>query len=285
MIVNSDYRFRLSIFGGERSPFCTLWLMSRKNALILLLVITASVIVAAFLAPRVAQPQSYHRFADQRSWLGIPRFGDVASNLPFAIVGLWGLIFLLTLTPQRLRECFIDPRERWPYYFVFLGLLLTALGSSYYHLAPENTRLVWDRLPMTVVFMALVAAMVAERIAVPAGLSLLPVLLAIGIASVIQWHLSEVRGAGDLRFYAAVQVYAGLVLLLILLFPARYTRGSDLAVVVGFYVLAKILETFDSAIFNLDHDVSGHTLKHLAGAAAGYWILRMLQKRKPLLSR
>lgn len=135
---------------------------------------------------------------------------------------------------------------------------------------------------MTIVFMALVAAMIAERISVRAGLCMLPVLLLIGIASVVQWHLSEVRGHGDLRFYAAVQVYAGLVLLLMLFFPARYTRTSDLAVVVGLYVFAKLLETFDRGIFNLGHLVSGHTLKHLAGAAAGYWILRTLQKRQPL---
>ncbi len=253
--------------------------MSRKMALALLIGVTAIVIAAIFLAARVPQPLSYHNFADARPWLGIPRFGDVVSNIPFAIVGVWGLIFLL----QQRRQCFLDPRERWPYYFVFIGLLLTALGSSYYHLAPDNARLVWDRLPMTIVFMSLVAAMIAERISVKAGLWLLPLLLAIGIASVVQWHLSEVRGHGDLRFYAAVQIYAGLVLLLMLLFPARYTRTSDLAVVVGFYVLAKLLETFDRSIFNLGHMVSGHSLKHLAGAAAGYWILRMLQKRQPLI--
>jgi len=256
--------------------------MSRKTALVLLVAVTIAVIAAVFVAPRVPQPLSYHNFADQRPWLGIPRFGDVVSNVAFAVVGIWGLIFLVRLQPQ---QCFIDSRERWPYYFVFLGMLLTAFGSSYYHLAPDNARLVWDRLPMTIVFMALVAAMIVERINVPLGLGLLPILLAIGIASVIQWHLSEVRGEGDLRFYAAVQVYAALVLLVILLFPPRYTRSSDLAVVVGFYVLAKILETFDRRIFNLGHIVSGHTLKHLAGAVAGYWILRMLQKRKPLIGK
>jgi hypothetical protein len=53
-------------------------------------------------------------------------------------------------------------------------------------------------------------------------------------------------------------------------------------VVVGFYVLAKILETADRQVFGLGRIVSGHTLKHLAAAAAGYWILRMLQKRTPL---
>jgi hypothetical protein len=254
--------------------------VSTKTATLLLIGLTGLVVAVLFLAPRVPQPLSYHNFADTRAWLGIPRFGDVVSNLPFAIVGVWGLIFLL----RRGRQRFIDPRERWPYYFVFVGLVLTAIGSSYYHLAPDNARLVWDRLPMTVVFMALVAAMIAERISIRAGLWLLPVLLAIGIASVMQWHLSELHGHGDLRFYAAVQVYAGLVLLLMLAFPARYTRTSDLAVVVGFYVLAKLLETFDRSIFNdLGHLVSGHTLKHLAGAAAGYWILRILQKRKPLV--
>lgn len=254
--------------------------MSRSKAFTFFLVVTAAVIVAAILAPRVAQPLSYHNFADQRPWLGIPNFGDVASNLPFALVGVLGLTFII----GHGRHAFINPRERWPYYFVFLGLVLTAFGSSYYHLAPDNARLVLDRLPMTIVFMALVAAMIAERISVKAGLWLLPALLVIGIASVAQWHLSEVYGHGDLRFYAAVQVYAGLVLLLMLFFPARYTRTSDLAAVVGFYILAKVLETFDRSIFNsLRHVVSGHTLKHLAGAAAGYWILRMLQKRRPLI--
>lgn len=189
-----------------------------------------------------------------------------------------GLGFVASAKPDR----FLDGRERWPYFFVFLGLLLTALGSSYYHLAPDNARLVWDRLPMTVVFMSLVAAMIAERISVPAGVRLLPVLLAIGMASVVQWYASEVRGAGDLRFYAAVQVYAGVVLLLIQFFPPRYTRGADLLGVAGFYALAKILETFDRPVFHGLRVVSGHTLKHLAGAMAGYWILRMLQKRKPV---
>lgn len=94
-------------------------------------------------------------------------------------------------------------------------MVLVALGSSYYHGAPDNARLRWDRLPMAIVYMALVAAMITERIGVRAGLVLLPVFLAVGIASVIAWELSEMRGAGDLRFYAAVQIYAVLVLLVV----------------------------------------------------------------------
>ena len=193
--------------------------------------------IAALLMHRADLPPSYHHFADQRIWLGIPHFGDVASNIAFLIAGLWGLAFL---SRKSSFAQFVDPRERWPYLFVFLGLLLTTVGSAYYHLAPDNERLVWDRLPMTVVFMPLVAALIAERVNVKLGLLLLPVLTAVGIGSVIQWHLSVEHGAGDLRFYMAVQVYAVLALFAALLLPARYTRGSDLLIVASFYVLAKI---------------------------------------------
>jgi hypothetical protein len=225
---------------------------------------------------RSQQPLAYHNFADHRGWLGIPNFGDVVSNVPFAVVGICGLIFLLQPGPGT----FSDRRERWLYLVMFAGLILTAFGSAYYHLEPGNARLVWDRIPIMMVFMALLAAVIGERISVVAGLGLFPVLQAAGIGSVLVWRSGELHGHGDLRFYAAVQVYAILILLLVLLIPAKYTRGSDLVVVVGLYVLAKILEESDRQIFALGHLVSGHTLKHLAAAAAGYWILRMLQKRK-----
>lgn len=256
--------------------------ISQRAGIVLLLVLTAAVAVASSLLPRIPQPLSYHSFADQRSFLGIPNFGDVASNVPFAVIGTWGLLFLLSSDAERLAGCFLDSRERWPYVLVFIGLLLTALGSSYYHLHPNNARLVWDRLPMTIAFMSMVAAIISEQISLRAGLWLLPLLLLVGMGSVLQWYVSETRGAGDLRFYAAVQAYSAFVLLLALVLPRRYTRTPDLAVVVGFYALAKALEILDKPIFAVGHIVSGHTLKHFAAAAAGYWILRMLEKRQPV---
>lgn len=250
--------------------------ISRSKAPLLLLTVAVVVAVIALLLPPIPQPLAYHNFADHRGWLGIPNFGDVVSNVPFAIIGIWGLIVLAKPGAAK----FSDPHERWLYLVMFAGLILTAVGSGYYHLAPDNARLVWDRIPIMIVFMALLAAVIAERISVSAGLWLFPVLQAAGIGSVLLWRASELRGHGDLRFYAAVQVYSILVLLLILLFPGKYTRGYDFAIVVGFYVLAKILEETDRSVFALGHIVSGHTLKHLAAAAASYWILRMLRKRE-----
>ena len=254
---------------------------ARNKGLILLIAPASMVAIVALLLPRIPQPLAYHNFVDQRGWLGIPNFGDVVSNVPFAIVGLWGLVVLFTPGETKFR----DARERWLYLVMFSALILTAGGSAYYHLAPDNARLVWDRIPINIVFMALLAAVIAERVSVGAGLALFPLLELVGVGSVLYWHASELHGHGDLRFYAAVQVYAILILLLALLLPAKYTRGTDFVIVVGLYALAKILEEGDRQVFAVGHIVSGHTLKHLAAAAAGYWILRMLEKRELVRSK
>ena len=254
-------------------------MISKGTGTVLLVALTVVIVLAVLFAPRVAQPPSYHQFADARSWLGVSDFENVISNLPFAIFGIWGLLFLSrhTGTPT-----FLDPRERLPYFVFFIGVFLTAFGSAYYHLLPGNSRLVWDRLPMTIAFMSLVSALIAERIDLTFGLRLLVPLLLIGIASVLHWHLSEVNGKGDLRFYAAVQVYAVAVLLLLVLLPSGYTRTADLVWVGASYLLAKLLEATDRPIYALGHYVSGHTLKHLAAGLSGYFVLRMLSKRRPI---
>jgi hypothetical protein len=255
--------------------------LSKTNGAALMLGVAVAVALLMFRLPPIPQSPSYHQFADQRSWLGVPNFLNVISNLPFAVIGILGIAFIHKLSNDPSQDTFSDLRERWPYIGVFVGLLLTAFGSAYYHLAPNNARLVWDRLPMTMVFGSLVAAVIVERISLRVGLQLWPWLIAFSAASVLQWYWDEFRGHGDLRVYAAVQLYSALVLLLALLLPPRYNRSSDFAVVFGFYLLAKIFETADRLIFVHGHIVSGHTLKHLAAAAAGYWILRLLQLREP----
>lgn len=255
-------------------------MVSRRTDLTILAGVLFAVSVVFFLVPRIPQPLSYHEFADHRGWLGIPNFGNVASNLPFAVFGGMGLA---CLAGPSSRTRFLDARERWPYIFFFVGLFLTAFGSAYYHARPDNASLLWDRLPMTVAFTGLIAALIAERIDVTTGMRSLVPLLLIGVSSPVQWYWTELHGQGDLRFYAAVQLCAVLSLpLFLILFPPRYTRSYDLAIVAGLYVIAKLCEAFDRRIFAAGHLVSGHTLKHLAASLSGYWILRMLRLRQPL---
>ena len=248
--------------------------MTRRTLYIL--AATALCVVAAVLLPRTPQPPDYHDFADRRAVAGIANFFDVVSNVGFLIVGLAGL--LVVARPQTV---FAHQIERWPYAVFFVGMVLTALGSAYYHLAPDNERLFWDRLPMVVAFMSLLAAQVVDRYDVRAGLVLLLPLLLVGAASVLYWRATERAGVGNVLPYAILQAYAvGILLLIALSHPSRYTRGGDVYWVFAGYVIAKVLESLDRTLFDLEHLVSGHTLKHLAAAVAGLFVCRMLLRRR-----
>jgi hypothetical protein len=240
-----------------------------------ILAVTALCVAAAVLLPPVPQPVDYHDFADHRAVAGVANFFDVASNVGFLVVGVAGLVVV-----ARPRTVFAAAGERLPYAVFFVGMVLTAIGSAYYHLAPNNERLFWDRLPMVIAFMSLLAAQVVDRYDVRAGLALLLPLLVVGIASVLYWRATERAGDGNVLPYAILQAYAvGILLLIALSQPSRYTHGGDVYWVFAGYVIAKVFETLDRSFFDLGHLVSGHTLKHLAAAVAGLFVCHMLLYR------
>ena len=236
--------------------------------------ISALAIVAALMVPAMPQPLEYHDFADHREAFGIHNFLDVVSNGAFFFVGVFGLIVALGSRAQ-----FQFSVERWPYVIFFIGVLATAAGSAYYHLAPDNETLFWDRLPMTVAFMALVASQIVERINLWVGLGLLIPMLIVGAASVIYWRITERAGDGNVMPYGILQGYSVVIMLLMATLPSRYTRGNDLYWVFGWYVLSKLLETFDPQVLEVGRVVSGHTLKHIAAAVAPVVVCRMLLLR------
>lgn len=232
-------------------------------------------IAAAFLLPAIPQPAAYHHFADRRAGFGIENVLDVVSNVGFLLAGISGLVVIL-----RPGTRFEFAAERWPYGLFFLGVLLTAAGSAYYHLAPDNERLFWDRLPITIALMSLISAQVVDRVSVRAGLALLVPAVLAGSASALYWIATERAGTGNVVPYAIVQGYAVVILLVFALaLPSRYTRGSDVYWVFAAYVIAKLMEHFDREVLALGNLVSGHTLKHLAAAVAGFVLCRMLLRR------
>jgi hypothetical protein len=232
---------------------------------------------ATLWVPPFAQDPAYHAFADRRAILGIPNFADVASNAAFLIVGLAGLAFLWS---TRGRAVLAAPRERLPFVVFFAGLVLTALGSAYYHWAPTNETLVWDRVVLTAAAMALLAAFVADRIHGRIGVQIaLPLLPALGIASALHWHFTEAAGLGDLRFYVLGQIYPVLLIPLICwLFRGRHTHGGYVLAMFLCYAAARLSELFDREIYGaLGGLVGGHALKHLLAAAATAMVLAMLR--------
>jgi hypothetical protein len=69
---------------------------------------------------------------------------------------------------------------------------------------------------------------------------------------------------------------------LFLRFPPRYSGTSYWLIAAVLYVLAKLFEFNDRAIYSVGSILSGHTLKHVAAAAACFAILRHFQKRQPI---
>lgn len=250
----------------------------RKNLLLAALSLPA--VAALAFVDAVPQDPCYHNFADQRTIWGIPHFWNVVSNLPFVIVGLLGLNTIRGLDGERLL-----PSTRLACRLFFLGIMLIGFGSAWYHILPTNETLVWDRLPMTVAFMAFFAFILGEFVSENFGRRALFPLIGIGMLSVLYWHFSEQAGAGDLRLYALVQFLPiVLIPLILLMYPAHFTHRGYLWMVPGAYVLAKVSEVADHEIFGMLGQLSGHSFKHLFAALAP-WVLLLALKRRQSLGR
>ena len=232
-----------------------------RNHAGILVFLTIGLLGILWMLPPISQDKHYHNFADSNSFLGIPNFMNVVSNIPFILIGIIGLIKIAK----------IDQPEfpKMAMLFFFGGVLLTGFGSAYYHWHPDNHSLLWDRLPMTITFMSLFSAIVSLHMEEWSGKMLLFPLLIIGIGSVLYWYITELKGQGDLRPYVFVQFYPMLIIPLIMfLYPVKGTAIKILLPMIGFYAVAKYFEYGDESLYSLGHLMSGHTLKHLFAALA-----------------
>ncbi len=237
----------------------------------ILLGVLALTCLLVALAPPLAQWPGYHDFADQRRLLGIPNCLDVVSNLAFLVTGMLGLI--------RIRAITGDPRLLPAGLVFFTSMALVGIGSAYYHLAPANDTLVWDRLPMAAAFMSFMALVIGEFISARAGARLLLPLVVAGLASVGYWHFTELQDRGDLRPYALVQFLPFvLVPLMMWLYGARLADHRHLIGLLCCLLLARAFELLDAPVYEITRIISGHTLKHLAAALGVYFAYRWLKK-------
>jgi hypothetical protein len=245
--------------------------MTGRHRYILLAVFLLA-LAGLYLAGPISQNPAYHDYADQRRLLGIPYFWNVISNLPMLLLGLYALGRTLRGWPDR-----PPGTPRWISLVLCLGIVATALGSAYYHAAPGNATLVWDRLPMTVVFMPLFALLVYRLVGPQTGARAFYLLVPLGIFSVLYWQYTEGIGQGDLRPYVLVQYFPMVVIPLLLWFsPRRPPYARYILPILAWYAVAKVLEHFDHQTYALLHFWSGHTLKHLLGVGSLVYVVRLL---------
>lgn len=220
----------------------------------------------------IPQDINYHNFADSRTIFGIPNFWDVISNLPMFFIGLYGFWVSSKYVSQR-----PDFVSKTLPFVLCLGIFSASFGSAYYHWAPDNQTLVWDRLPMTLMFMPLFSLVIYDFIGKEEGRWAFFVTIPLGIFSVLYWQYTESIGQGDLRLYGFVQFFPMLAFPLVLwLFPKKVPYLKYIILLLVWYIIAKLAEHFDVAIFELLGFWSGHTIKHLVSAIALVYVIKFL---------
>ena len=217
----------------------------------------------------IAQDPEYHQFADHKMLLGIPCCWNVISNLGFVLVGVYGFRVLTKYTIHSLFS-----------YMLFVGIILTGLGSAYYHYHPSNSTLVWDRIPMTIVFTSFFAQLYAWYFSGRTAMFIWIISIVTGIFSVFYWQYTEYIHRGDLRLYALIQ-YLPMMLIAIIL-TRHYHQNNflfkPLLYILLLYIVAKLFEHFDQNIYHAGNFISGHSLKHVAAATATYFMVVIVRK-------
>jgi hypothetical protein len=216
-----------------------------------------------------------HPFADARAWLGIPNAADVLSNLPFALLALWGLGGAGRIGVKA-DEAVLRLGMKADEAVLRIGLGATALGSAAYHAWPRPETLVLDRAGMALAFAGLLALALRSRVGEREGRVLLGVLTPLAVLA------AALPLAGNLMPWLLVQ-FGGVLALLVL--ATRPTRPGaprlPLTGIVALYALAKVCEGQDAALFALsDGLLAGHTLKHLVAAGAAALAIRALNARR-----
>jgi hypothetical protein len=233
----------------------------RVRATLIALAVLAALAIASL--PPLVQDPGYHAFADRRPLGPWPHAANVLSNAVFLLVGLAGLRAAARPGPLPARAAWI---------VTFAGIALVAAGSAWYHRAPSDATLVWDRLPMTIGFTGLAAAILAIPFGDAAARALLPPATVAGVASVVVW-----QATGDLRPYVWVQFTPLLLIAATLaICPMPRAHRAALFAALLLYLAAKGLEHADHAIWAWSGGtISGHTLKHLAAGAACAALVRL----------
>lgn len=246
--------------------------LSTKYALLFSIAVIGIILV--FVHGPIPQSEEYHLFADTRKIAKVPNFWNVISNIPFVVIGSSGMFFILY---SKKKDQYVPSLNSFVF---FIGIFFTGLGSAYYHLYPSTQTLVWDRLPMTIAFMAFFSIVIGEYICRSSGKRLLFPFIMMGLLSILYWQMTESKGHGDLSLYVIVQFLPILLIpLILLLFRANGKSNACFWMIVGAYALAKCFETFDHQVYLAGLNISGHTLKHLFAALAPLVFFKIMLKK------
>lgn len=208
------------------------------------------------LTNKITVPQGYHDFVDKRSFLRIPNFLDVISNLAILLPALY-------LLQTRKKKSLLSN-------LLILHISLLAITSGYYHLNPSDKTVFWDI--MSIATGCIIVLLIIMNTTTEYNL----LLYIFAVFSIIYW-----KKTGDLRLY--LLIYIGVPLYII----AKYYKNNNLQIYLFIMILCNILvwltEFNDHYIYKITNNlVSGHTLKHIFAGIGIFYVIKILQKDNKL---
>nr|VDD34004.1 unnamed protein product [Brassica oleracea] len=245
-------------------------------------------LILMFFTPKVPLHSfRHHVFADKRNFMGVPNTLNVMTNFPFLIIGVLGFVLCLGGSFFNISL----KGEIWGWTLFYASVSSLAFGSAYYHLKPDDNRIVWDTLPILIAYSSLFSSFLVERAGERVGLSCLVLLLFISVLSVayarqvqievIICVLVDGRVFNDLRLCLTFQLIPCLAIpVMTVLLPPKYTHSRFWLLATAAHAVSKIEGLADSKIYNFNgYTISGHSLGHLCSALAMLLLTVMLLYR------
>ncbi|KAL6344687.1 hypothetical protein AAG906_002593 [Vitis piasezkii] len=209
-----------------------------------------------FATPKIPHSPKHHLFADMRNFLGVPNTLNVITNYPFLVLGVLGFVLCLS------GNFFVisSRAEVWGWALYYAGTTSVAFGSSYYHLKPDDNRVIWDKLPIMIAYSSLFASFIMERVGEMIGLTCLFTLNLVALVGV-----ACERAFNDLRLCMMFQLIPGIAIpAMTFMFTPKYTHSRYWLCATGVYLLAKFESVADNKVYRATwYLISGHSLEHL----------------------
>ncbi|XP_020593472.1 uncharacterized protein LOC110033745 isoform X1 [Phalaenopsis equestris] len=249
-----------------------------ENRLHLCCVATLIGLILLVATPTIPHSPTQHIFADMRNFLGVPNTLNVLTTYPYLFFGVPGLVFCLS------GSCFgISLKgELWGWVLFYAGTAAAAFGSAYYHLKPDDDRIIWERLPMMISTISLLSNLVIERLDERVGIScLISLLMLVFVSATIERTFDDLRLCIIFHFIPCIAIPV-----LVFLFPPKYTHSTYWFWATGFYLLSRFESVADMKVYSIDrYIISGHSLEHLCLAMVAFILTVMLWLRSIKISR
>ena len=205
---------------------------------------------------KIPLSKGYHNFADKRTYLGIPNFLNVISNIAILIPAIY------LITKQKKNSLLSN--------VLIIHIILLAIASTYYHLNPSDDTIFWDI--MMIATTSIIVLIMFTNHTDFKGL----LLYLLGIFSIIYWKYE-----GDLRPYISILI--GVPLYIIIKYYKNISLRNYIYIIIIANILLRLSEHNDHTIYKItNNQISGHTLKHIFSGIGIFYVIIMLQKLKKI---